>query len=82
MTNKNVRFPKAPNVDIIILSNTFIVVQLWASLSTRIWREKMQNNEMRKLFDLQGTKIENEEVLTLYYVIFDSNHLSSLNIVI
>ena len=34
----------------------------------------MQNNEMRKLFDLQGTKIENEEISTLYYVIFDSNH--------
>ena len=33
----------------------------------------MQNNEMRKLFDLQGTKIENEEISTLYYVIFDSN---------
>lgn len=35
ITKINVRFPRAPIVEMIILNNTFIVVHDWANLSTR-----------------------------------------------
>lgn len=52
ITKINVRFPRAPIVEMIILNKTFIVVHDWANLSTRNWwREceyKTKKNEKKK----------------------------------
>ena len=42
-----VRFPKAPNVDMMMLRRTLIVLQDWASFRTRNWkRNEIDHLEM------------------------------------
>lgn len=49
ITKINVRFPRAPIDEIIILNNTFIVVHDWASFRTRNYRGEQHNKNNKNV---------------------------------
>lgn len=69
ITNTNVKLPRAPIVDIIILNNTFIVVHDWANFNTRNWNNYYYNHIYLKFRDCIGSEILLAQIVPQFIIV-------------